>query len=120
MDAGRVGVVVADSRAEAIAAELIEESSGLRSCALIGPAGEVLAATAPNSWAEQSRRLWKAATYSDRPPPAHVHVGIDGGEVFAVRGEHASAIGIADRFSLASLVLCDLRDALRRLGPVAK
>ncbi|MCB0875059.1 MAG: hypothetical protein KDB46_02590 [Solirubrobacterales bacterium] len=119
MDVGRAGAAMDEPRAEAIAAELIEESAGLRSCALIGPGGEVLAATAANDWAEQSSRIWEAASDPDRPPPVHVHVGIDGGEVFAVRGEHASAIGIADRFSLASLVLCDLRDALRRLGPVA-
>ena len=43
-------------------------------------------------------------------------MAIDAGELFAVRGESATAIGIADRFSLASLVLCDLREALRRLA----
>ena len=49
--------------------------------------------------------------------PAYVHVAIDGGELFAVRDERFTVIGIADRFSLASLILCDLRAALRRLEP---
>jgi len=103
-------------RADEIAAELIDESAGLRACALI-VAGEVVAATAAADWAAQSERLWAAAADADRPLPEHVHVAVDGGEVFAVRGEHGSVIGLADRFALASLVLCDLRAALRRLGP---
>jgi len=106
--------VAADSAADA-AAELIAESAGLRACAVIGPAGDVLAATADGEWAAQSERLWAAAVDPERPAPEHVHVAVEGGEVFAVRGGHASVIGIADRFSLASLLLCDLRAALRRL-----
>jgi hypothetical protein len=98
-----------------VAAELIAESAGLRACAVIDPAGRVVAATADADWAAQSERLWAAAADPRRPAPEHVHVAVDGGEVFAVRGEGASVVGIADRFSLASLVLCDLRAALRRL-----
>lgn len=115
MQAGRAMTVAVD-RAEDIVAELIEESAGLRACAIIGSGGELIAASSPNDWAAQAGRLWGAAADPSRPPPAHVHVAIDGGEVFAVRSGRASAIAIADRFALASLVLCDLRAALRRLG----
>ena len=105
-----------DRRAEDLVTGLIAGSGGLRACALISPAGEILAATADADWAEQAERLWRAAADPARSDPEHVHVAIDGGELFAVRGEGATAIGVADRFSLASLVLCDLREALRRLA----
>lgn len=98
-----------------VAAELIAESAGLRACAVIDPDGAVAAATADADWAAQSECLWAAAADPERPEPEHVHVAVEGGEVFAVRGAHASVVGVADRFSLASLVLCDLRAALRRL-----
>ena len=105
-----------DRHAEDLVAGLIEGSGGLRACALVSPAGDVLAATAEADWAEQAERLWAAAADPVRGDAEHVHVAIDGGELFAVRGESATAVGIADRFSLASLVLCDLREALRRLA----
>ena len=112
-------MTAAADRAEGVVAELIEESAGLRACAIIGPGGELIAASAANDWAAQAERLWSAAADPSRPAPVHVHVAIAGGELFAVRSNHASAIGIADRFALASLVLCDLRAALRRLAPAA-
>jgi hypothetical protein len=110
--------MTADSgRAADVVAELIEESAGLRSCAVIGDRGEVLAATDRRDWAHQAERLWIAAADPGHEDPAYVHVAIDAGELFAVRDGHVTVIGIADRFSLASLVLCDLRAALRRLEP---
>jgi len=117
MDAGRPAVPAAEDRAESVVDELVEESAGLRACAVIAAGGEVLAATDPNDWAEQAGRLWQAAADPSRPVPAYVHVAIDAGELFAVRSKDATVIAVADRFSLASLVLCDLRAALRRLAP---
>lgn len=112
-------MTVAGDRAADVIAELVDESAGIRAGAIIGPGGELIAASAANDWAGQAGRLWAAATDPSRPPPVHVHVAIDGGEVFAVRSDHASAIATADRFALASLVLCDLRAALRRLDTAA-
>jgi hypothetical protein len=116
---GRQGVTAAADRADEVVAELIEESAGLRSCAVIDDGGETLAATDTREWAPQAERLWRAAADPDGADPAYVHVAIDAGELFAVRDERFTVIGIADRFSLASLILCDLRAALRRLEPAA-
>ena len=112
---GRRAVTAAVERAGDVVAELIEESAGLRSCAVIDDRGEVLAATDPREWARRAERLWRAAADPTGADLAYVHVAIDAGELFAVRDERFTVIGIADRFSLASLILCDLRAALRRL-----
>ena len=45
-----------------------------------------------------------------------MHVATEDGEVYAVRGRAGSAVAITDRFTLASLMFCDLRSALRRVG----
>ncbi|MFN8114175.1 MAG: hypothetical protein U0R51_13375 [Solirubrobacterales bacterium] len=111
-------MTAATDRAGDVVAELIEESAGLRSCAVIDGRGEVLAATDARDWAAQTERLWAAAADPGHADPAYVHVAIDAGELFAMRDEGFTVIGIADRFSLASLILCDLRAALRRLEPV--
>lgn len=116
---GRRVVTAAEDRAGGVVAELIEESAGLHSCAVIDSEGEVLAATDARDWAVQSDRLWRAAADPGRSEPAYIHVAIDAGELFAVRDQRFAVVGIADRFSLASLILCDLRAALRRLDPAA-
>ena len=110
-------MTAAADRAADVVAELIEESAGLRSCAVIDGRGEVLAASDPRDWAVQAERLWAAAADPGHADPAYVHVAIDTGELFAMRDERFTVIGIADRFSLASLILCDLRAAIRRLEP---
>lgn len=111
-------MTTAGDRAGEVIAELIDESAGLRSCAVIDGAGRQLAATEQLDWAVSAERLWRAAEDPDRPAAAYVHIAIDAGELFAVRDDRFTIIGIAERFSLASLVLCDLRTALRRLEPV--
>ncbi len=116
---GRWAVTAAEDRAGEVVAELIEESAGLRSCAVTAAGGQVLAATDARDWAAQTDRLWLAAADPDRAEPTYVHVAIDAGELFAVRDERFAVVGIADRFALASLILCDLRDGLRRLDPAA-
>jgi hypothetical protein len=117
--------------AAAAAVARVGESAGVRACAVLDRRGELLAASAENDavahdgvahdgaardWAGQAERIWDAAADPARPAPVHVHVATEGGEVFAVRGEGGAIIAVADRFALASLMLCDLRAALRDLG----
>jgi hypothetical protein len=107
--------------AAAAAVARLGEGAGVRACAVLDRSGEVLAASADNDraardWAGQAERIWDAAADPARPAPVHVHVATEGGEVFAVRGEGGAIIAVADRFALASLMLCDLRAALRDLG----
>ncbi len=101
--------------AAAAAVEQLGAGAGIRACAVLDPGGELLAASADNDWAAQARRIWEAAADPARPAPVHVHVATDGGEVFVVRGGSGTIIAVADRFALASLMLCDLRAALRGL-----
>lgn len=105
-----------DGAAAALEA-LIETSADLRAAALLGPGGKVLAASSEGDWESGARELWKAAEEAD-PDPQQVHVATDDGEVFAVRSPGGnSAVGVAQRFALASLMFCDLRAALRELEP---
>jgi hypothetical protein len=112
--------------AAAAAVARLCEGAGVRACAVLDSGGEVLAASAGNDgaardwaardWAGQAERIWEAAAADpERPAPVHVHVAIEGGEVFAVRDEGGAIIAVADRFALSSLMLCDLRAALRDL-----
>ncbi len=105
--------------ADELVSGLVDRSAGLHACALIDPAGRLLAASAAGDWTAQADRLWAAVEDPSRPAAAYVHVAIDGGELFAVRSGHGSVIAITDRFALSSLMLCDLRAALRRLAPAA-
>lgn len=108
-------VASAESAAERAVERLTAASADLRSVALLGPDGEVLASTAANDWAVQARVLWDAATAAG-VDPQQVHVATEQGEVFAVRSPAGTAaIAIAQRFALASLLFCDLRAALRDL-----
>ena len=105
-----------ESAAEAAVATLVEESTGLRACALLDPAGLVLARSSTGDWATSVAEIWAAAGDIGRPEPTQVHVATEDGEVYAVRGRAGSAVAVTDRFTLASLMFCDLRAALRRLG----
>ena len=68
-------------------------------------------------WAEEVDEIWSAAEAArrDPEPPSQVHIGSEGGELFAVRDQGVTAIAVTDRFTLESLMLCDLRAALREL-----
>lgn len=106
------------SEAERVLARLAEASADLRSVALLGPTGEVLAATTSNDWSGQAQELWDAAA-AVGADPQQVHIATEGGEVFAVRSPNGTAaIAVAQRFTLASLMFCDLRAALRDLERV--
>lgn len=95
-------------RAGALLARLSEAAPDLLDAALLAADGEQIAATDDADWSAGARRLWAAA---DAPGRAgtRVHVGTEEGEVFAVRGLRVSIVATSARFTLASLMLTDLR-----------
>jgi len=107
--------------AEAALAFLSEMSPDLRGAALLGPQGEVLAASGeePERWGEDAAALLAAADAAEEAPVEQVHIATEQGEVFAIRNEGLAAVAVTERFALASLMLFDLRSMLRELdkGP---
>jgi hypothetical protein len=102
--------------AEAAVGRLREMSADLRGCALLGPGGELLAATGEaDRWGEPARELLSAADEAGDEAATQVHVATEDGEVFAVREDGLAMVAVADRFTLASLMLFDLRTVLRGL-----
>jgi predicted regulator of Ras-like GTPase activity (Roadblock/LC7/MglB family) len=104
--------------AEAALAFLSEMSPDLRGAAILGPEGEVLAASGeePERWGEDAAALFAAADAAEGTPVEQVHIATEQGEVFAIRGEGLAAVAVTDRFALASLLLYDMRSMLRELG----
>jgi hypothetical protein len=104
--------------AEAALAFLTEMSPDLRGAAILGPAGEVLAATGeePERWADDAAALFAAADAAEEAPVEQVHIATEQGEVFAIRNAGLAAVAVTERFALASLMLFDMRSTLRRLA----
>jgi hypothetical protein len=97
---------------------LAEMSPDLRGAAILGPEGEVLAATTgePGRWGEDAAALFAAADGAEEAPVEQVHIATEQGEVFAIRNAGLAAISVTDRFALASLILFDMRSMLRELA----
>ena len=100
--------------------ELGEISADLRECALLAPDGTLLAALRRRRMGVAvggavRGRLGRRPGAARRDPRRRRRTG----EVFAVRAASGHvAIAVAARFALESLMLCDLRAALRTLeGP---
>jgi len=103
--------------AEAAVGRLREMSADLRGCALLGPGGEVLAATGEaDKWGSAAAELLAAADSAGGEPAGHVHVATEDGEAFAVRENGLAMVAVADRFTLASLMIFDMRAVLRDLA----
>ncbi|HEY6636736.1 MAG TPA: hypothetical protein VIZ61_03545 [Solirubrobacterales bacterium] len=101
------------------AVEYLEEiSRELRGCAILSEAGEVLAASGedPEAWGEAGRELIAAADAAGDEPVAHAHVATGEGEAFCVREGPYVAVAVTERFTLASLMIFDIRIALRQLA----
>jgi hypothetical protein len=102
--------------AEAAVGRLCEMSADLRGCALIGPGGQALAATGEaDRWAEPAAELLAAADAAGDEPASHLHVATEDGEAFAVRHEDLAMVAATERFTLASLMIFDMRAVLRDL-----
>ena len=97
---------------------LAEMSPDLRGAAILGPDGEVLAATDGDAarWEDDAAALFAAADQAEGEPVEQVHIATEQGEVFAIRNAGLAAVSVTERFALASLMLFDLRSALRQLA----
>jgi hypothetical protein len=100
------------------AVEYLEEiSRELRGCAILSEGGQVLAATGNlDDWGEAGRKLIEAADAAGAEPVAHAHVATGDGEAFCVREGGYVAVAVTERFTLSSLMIFDIRNALRRLA----
>jgi hypothetical protein len=108
---------VSPEAAQQALARLEEMASGLRGAALLGPAGETLAASGDaERWGDAARGLLAVADAARGEPASEVHVATEDGEVFAVRHRGLGAVAVADRFTLASLMTSDMRAVLRDLA----
>ena len=107
-----------EEAAEAALAFLSEMSPDLRAAAVLGPAGEVLAAPGeePERWGEDAAVLFAAADAAEGVPVEQVHIATEQGEVFAIRHQGLAAVSVTERFALASLMLFDMRSMLRELA----
>ncbi|HEX6205562.1 MAG TPA: hypothetical protein VFZ29_07130 [Solirubrobacterales bacterium] len=95
-----------------------EMSPDLRGAAILGPGGEVLAATEGEAerWREDAAALLAVADGAEDAPVEQVHIATEQGEVFAIRNAGLTAVAVTDRFALASLLLFDMRSMLRELA----
>lgn len=110
-----------EESAEAALAFLAEMSPDLRGAAILGPEGEVLAATGGKRerWREDAIALYAAADGAEGVPVEQVHIATEQGEVFAIRNAGLAAVAVTERFALASLLLFDMRSMLRELAGAA-
>ena len=96
---------------------LEEVSPELRGCAILDEDGDVLAASGDeDAWGEAGRELVSAADAAGGEPVAHAHIATGEGEAFCVREGGYVAVAVTERFTLSSLTIFDIRNALRRLG----
>jgi thiamine monophosphate synthase len=113
----RTAVAPTRGDAEAAVARTRGMAADLRGCAVLGADGEALAASGDlGHWQEATAVLLGAADLAGDEPFDHVHVGTEDGEVFAVRHGELAMVAVSDRFALASLMLFDMRNALRELA----
>ncbi|MDX6583627.1 MAG: hypothetical protein QOI10_2811 [Solirubrobacterales bacterium] len=105
--------------AEVAVARLASMSADLRGCVILDSEGRALAASGPiEGWAEAGGALLEAADVAAGRPVSHAHVGTEDGEAFAVRHRGFAVVAAAERFTLAGLMLFDIRAVLRDLARV--
>lgn len=117
MPDGETSVAVSGDAAEGALAYLTEMSLDLRGAAILGPGGEVLAASGSSDrWGEDVAALFGVADQAGGEPVEQVHIGTEQGEVFALRHAGLTAVAVTERFALASLTFFDMRALLRDLA----
>jgi hypothetical protein len=106
-----------EAQAATAIARLREMSTDLRGCAILGADGRVLAATGEaERWEPAAGEFLAAADSARGEPAARVHVATGDGEAFALRESGLAMVAVANRFTLASLMLFDMRAILRDLA----
>ena len=89
-------------------------SAGLRGARWRGQGAG--ASSGGSGWARAGAAFLEAADAADGEPAAQVHVATEDGEAFAVREGGLAMVAVAERFTLASLMLFDMRTVLRDLA----
>ncbi len=113
-ESGPTGPTAAE--AEFAAARFRSLSDEIRGCAILGPRG-VLAATGDlEAWAAPAAEMLAAADAAAGGNSSHAHVATEEGEAYVVRLAGLAMVAVTDRFTLASLVLADMRATLRELA----
>jgi predicted regulator of Ras-like GTPase activity (Roadblock/LC7/MglB family) len=98
-------------------AYLTEMSPDLRGGAILDAEGTVLAASDhPKRWGEDVAALLDAADRAEAEPIEQLHIATEQGEVFALRHAGLTAVAVAERLALASLLFFDMRSVLRDLA----
>lgn len=96
-------------------------SGEIRGAAILAPDGSLAAASGDaEDWREAARGLLAAADSATGREASHAHVATEEGEVYAVRSGGLAMVAVTERFTLASLVLSDMRAALRSLAAGAE
>jgi len=110
------------AEADVAVARLDAMAADLRGCVILAADGSPLAASGdPDAWGEAARDLLTAADRVAGEEVTQAHIGTEDGEAFAIRQDGYALIAAAYRFTLASLMLFDMRAVLRDLlrGPDA-
>jgi hypothetical protein len=108
--------VVRVADAELAVARMGEMSPDLRGCGVLDSSGAVLAASGgPGEWGAKGAAFLAAADAAEGAPAWQVHVATEDGEAFAVREGGLAMVAVTNRFTLASLMLFDMRTVLRDL-----
>jgi hypothetical protein len=102
--------------AELAASRFGSLSPEIRGCAILGPDGVLAASGAAGDWADPANGLLSAADRAAGGVASHAHVATEDGEAYAVRFAGLAMVAVTDRFTLASLVLADMRATLRELA----
>jgi hypothetical protein len=107
----------ATADADLALARMTEMSADLRGCAILDASGSLMAASGDaEAWGSAAASLLRAADAAGERHATQAHVATEEGEVFAVREGGLAMIAVAERFTLASLMLFDMRTVLRDLA----
>src|SRR5688500_7154174 len=113
---GREKGVPEPADAELAVARMAEMSVDLRGCAVLDEQGNELASSAGSGWARAGAAFLEAADAAEKEPATEVHVATEDGAAFAVREGGLAMVAVTERFTLASLMLFDMRTVLRDLA----